>query len=216
MSASMDDSPINPGGEWDAWAASEFEGISTLLDRLAEAERASAPCGLGERLLAAVREEVGGVAESERALTALAARERAGAGPTLEDRVFMATRSYLKQRPETAPAQAVRWGAAMRLMRPLAAMAAVIAITGMAWIAVGPGQPTPAPKGSEVARGSDAESVVHLVAFVDQRLDRVLEADWSLPLSDRFEDLSREMESLSQQVRGELFQFGVLADEEAM
>lgn len=220
MSARKDDNLINPGGEGSEWAAAELGAVGALLDRLAEAERSSAPRGLEERVLVAVREEIAGAAASERAVAALAARERASAGPALEERVFMATRAHLRGRRQPARAEAGTWSLAARVMAPIAAMAAVIAVAGVMWVAVRPAGPQPgpipSPGGGAVARGDASDSVVQLAALVDQRLGRVLEADWSLPLPEGLEDLSRDMESLSQQVRGELFQFGVLADEEAM
>jgi hypothetical protein len=198
----------------------ELRAVSELLDRLGAAEGSGA--GLESRVFAATRGLLdAGVADGAAAADALAAGERAGAGPAFEERIFVATRSLIGQRAAYESGAEVHVASAGRLwpmVRATMRAAAAVAVIGAGVVAFTMLRPAGETGEEEIVTGPAAESEVQIAQrrLDEMDLETVLAAYSSATLVDGMEDLSRELESLSQQVRSDWFQLGQIADEEAL
>lgn len=198
----------------------ELAEISAALDRLALHEQRSAGPGFEDRLMLATAGAIGTGLPADLAAAAavadsLALADREGAGPALEDRIFMATRGLL--RPAARPAPVVVRRVALWWARPVAAAAAAaLAIGVTAWIALRPATPQPGfpDRVATTRTGSAGEATPELMTELDQL--EYLSFSFGSGTADRIEDLSAELEALTQNVSGDWFQLGQLLHEEAM
>ncbi len=201
----------------------ELAEVAAALDRLAQHEAACAGAGLEGRVFVASRAALADgiaaeVAEVAAAADALAAAERATAGPALEDRLFMATRRLVVERAPAEPAVVVRarGGAAwMRWAKPALAAAAALAVGIGWWVSSRPsgrGESRVAAIGGDATAGSAETLATH--EFVYDGMSLAVADD--LGLSEHFPELSSEVDALSQRLRGDWFELGLLVHEEAM
>jgi hypothetical protein len=131
----MNEHPIQPGG---SDLPHELREIADALDQLGELDR-GAPGASFERRMA-IATAPGQALEPHR-LSALADAERQAAPATLEDRIFIATRSLLHTPSAAAPSLKVHTRRPARMLRAAAALT-LVATAALSYIAM---RPTPSP-----------------------------------------------------------------------
>jgi hypothetical protein len=131
----MNDHPHN---SMEPGVPADLLGVSSSLDRLGASDRDAAGAFFEARLAAAT---LPGAALDERRLHALAGADRAAAAPTLEDRIFLATRALLPAPGSQADAPEpvrIHVRSSTRFLRVAASMAIVAGAGLLSYVSMGP------------------------------------------------------------------------------